>query len=342
MNTDTVLNSLLYFDFDKIIKKKIYIWGAWERGYAIEKVLDKMGIMIEGYIDSSKKDKEFYKKKVYLPSILIGNEKEYFIFVSLVEHNSVRQTLKENGYIENINYIYLGKYITLMSCHNYIDIYGNTIVGNVEHIIVKFALGSKLIIGENITFGKDVYIEIAAFSKVVIGDNSNILDGVSIIATDFSEITIGNSAKINKNTQLWAKYQGKIVIGEKSTFGTSLSIKCQNRSQFICGIDCMFSYNIKVRGNDGHTIIDQKKETIYERKRDVIVGNHVWCGMGGVMIPGTNIGSNSIVGAGTITNKVYPANSIIAGCPGKVLREDVTWCREENLTYEQYEEKYLL
>ncbi len=53
------------------------------------------------------------------------------------------------------------------------------------------------------------------------------------------------------------------------------------------------------------------------------VGDNVLVGMGAIILNGAKIGDNCIIGAGaTVTqNKEIPANSLLVGCPAKVIRE---------------------
>ena len=53
------------------------------------------------------------------------------------------------------------------------------------------------------------------------------------------------------------------------------------------------------------------------------VGNNVLVGMGAIILNGAKIGDNCIIGAGaTVTqNKEIPSNSMLVGCPAKVIRE---------------------
>ena len=53
------------------------------------------------------------------------------------------------------------------------------------------------------------------------------------------------------------------------------------------------------------------------------VGNNVLVGMGAIILNGAKIGDNCIIGAGAMVtqNKEIPANSLLMGCPAKVVRE---------------------
>ena len=50
-----------------------------------------------------------------------------------------------------------------------------------------------------------------------------------------------------------------------------------------------------------------------------VVGNNVYLAAGSRLLGDISIGSNSVIGANAVVSKSYPDNSIIAGCPGKVI-----------------------
>jgi maltose O-acetyltransferase len=57
--------------------------------------------------------------------------------------------------------------------------------------------------------------------------------------------------------------------------------------------------------------------------RPVLIGDNVWIGRRCIILPGIEIGENTIVGAGSIVTKSIPSNVIAAGNPCKVFK-----CRE--------------
>lgn len=52
----------------------------------------------------------------------------------------------------------------------------------------------------------------------------------------------------------------------------------------------------------------------------VHIGRNVWIGSGAMIMPGVNIGDNSIIGAGSVVTKDIPSNVIAFGNPCKVKR----------------------
>ena len=55
------------------------------------------------------------------------------------------------------------------------------------------------------------------------------------------------------------------------------------------------------------------------------IGNHVWIGMDAKILSGVTIGDGAIIAAGAVVTKDVPAYSLAAGCPAKVVRENVVW-----------------
>ena len=47
----------------------------------------------------------------------------------------------------------------------------------------------------------------------------------------------------------------------------------------------------------------------------------MWIGANSVVLPGVNIGDNSIIGAGSIVTKDIPPNVVAVGNPCRIMRE---------------------
>jgi acetyltransferase-like isoleucine patch superfamily enzyme len=56
------------------------------------------------------------------------------------------------------------------------------------------------------------------------------------------------------------------------------------------------------------------------RVKPVRLADNVWVGAAAGLLPGTNVGENSVVGYGAVCSGTYPANSIIAGNPARVVK----------------------
>jgi acetyltransferase-like isoleucine patch superfamily enzyme len=52
----------------------------------------------------------------------------------------------------------------------------------------------------------------------------------------------------------------------------------------------------------------------------VSIGAGSWLGAGAIVLPGTRIGRNVVVGAGSVVRGVFPDHCVLAGVPAKVIR----------------------
>lgn len=51
------------------------------------------------------------------------------------------------------------------------------------------------------------------------------------------------------------------------------------------------------------------------------VGNNVWIGASVTVLPGVTIGSNTVIGAGSVVNRDIPDGVVAVGNPCRVLRK---------------------
>jgi acetyltransferase-like isoleucine patch superfamily enzyme len=63
-------------------------------------------------------------------------------------------------------------------------------------------------------------------------------------------------------------------------------------------------------------------DSTHPQKYDpVIIGSNVWLGRGVIVLPGTKIGNNSVVAAGSVVKGDIPADVLAAGNPAQPLKK---------------------
>jgi maltose O-acetyltransferase len=114
------------------------------------------------------------------------------------------------------------------------------------------------------------------------------------------EMEIGDNSSIAPCTIVYA------------TFGVTIGKNCLISSN--CGIS---SYNHIQNSNNrpGNAHED------YQYSKPVKIGDNVWIGMNACILPGVEIGDNSIIGAGSIVTKNIPSNEIWVGNPARFIKK---------------------
>ena len=101
--------------------------------------------------------------------------------------------------------------------------------------------------------------------------------------------------------------------------GTALTSKCR----IEIGDDTMIAANVIIVDSDFHSAWPPElrwSTSTKEFDKEVTIGRNVWIGMNTVILKGSRIGDNSIIGAGSVVSGDIPANVIAAGNPARVIR----------------------
>ena len=83
------------------------------------------------------------------------------------------------------------------------------------------------------------------------------------------------------------------------------------------GDDTIIAPGVKIISAN-HDLEDYGKHFSCEPVR---IGRRCWLGVNAIILPGVQLGDEVIVGAGAVVTKSFPARSVIAGVPAKLLRQ---------------------
>lgn len=152
----------------------------------------------------------------------------------------------------------------------------------------------------------DCKIQIFGDGNRVLIDHDCVCRGLDIFISDGAVLKIGHNSHFHGRTH-FACIEGKTVsIGKR----------------------CLFSTDIVFRSGDSHVITDMEDNRI-NFGRDIIIGDHVWIGQQVIVLKGAEVGSDCIIGTGSLVTKgVYPNNVVLGGSPARVLKEEVNWSPE--------------
>lgn len=135
----------------------------------------------------------------------------------------------------------------------------------------------------------------------------------------------------------------QILIGEEFGCG-GVEIQANDGFENISiGKDCLFSWGIKIRSSDGHTIIDGETGLVSNLPSDILIEDHVWVSENVSILKGSKILRNSVVSHSAVVTKKFEENSvIIGGVPAKVLKRNINWDRENPVLYDKRYDKSII
>lgn len=114
-----------------------------------------------------------------------------------------------------------------------------------------------------------------------------------------------------------------IVIGNRCGLGYNTQINASNR--IVIGDDVLFASNVYITDHyHGDMTIGEldtppSQRKIYS-KGPVVIGDKCWLGQNVSIMPNVTLGVGCVVGANSVVTHSFPASSVIAGCPAKLIR----------------------
>lgn len=151
--------------------------------------------------------------------------------------------------------------------------------------IINLSKNGNVKIGSNCLIGRSSYGYHASmpFYTTILNDGTD------------SKISIGNNCRIN----------GAYIHANES---------------IEIGDNCVIASGVNIIDSNGHETNSLNRTIGRDIPKSIIIGNNVWIGLNAIILKGTKIGDNSIVAAGCIVKGEYPANCIISGNAGKVIK----------------------
>ncbi|MGK2237304.1 MAG: acetyltransferase-like isoleucine patch superfamily enzyme [Pseudomonadota bacterium] len=118
----------------------------------------------------------------------------------------------------------------------------------------------------------------------------------------------------------YAKKIGVKIEGDVTIYGSSYNMFSTEPFLVTLGDNVFISISVKFVCHDGSTLPFRKNIPDLELADEIIIGNNVFIGTQALFLPGVIIGDNCIVGANSVVTKSFPANSIIAGNPARIIK----------------------
>ena len=142
-------------------------------------------------------------------------------------------------------------------------------------------------------------------------------------ARRLSQITVGPGNALSDGCWLWpvdAPHTGvRISLGRNNYFNRDCMI--DSCGTITIGDDNMFGPGVYITDSN-HTLIPGKRLADCPMATGrVTIGNGCWIGAKAVILKDVTLGDRCVVAAGAVVTKSFPAGSVIAGVPAKLLKQ---------------------
>lgn len=140
-------------------------------------------------------------------------------------------------------------------------------------------------------------------------------------------IHIGSGTLIGRQVTLSVGYGASgedlpergLVIGDRCVIGARACLTAH--TSIVLGDDVWFGQDVFVSDashgyQDPETPIGQQ----FGVHQPVTIGSGSWIGHGAIILPGTTIGRNVVVGAGSVVRGAVEDNAVVGGSPARVIR----------------------
>lgn len=164
-----------------------------------------------------------------------------------------------------------------------------------------------------------------------IGNNSKILYPCKLWGGGSKHIKIGCGTTIQKHCILgcWINYAGdsftpSITIGDGCNIGEYTHLTSINKITIGNGL---LTGRYVYIGDNSHGMFSSEEASIPPIRRklyskgEIVIGNNVWIGDKATVLAGVTIGNNVVVAANAVVTKDIPSNTMVAGCPAKIVKQ---------------------
>lgn len=171
-----------------------------------------------------------------------------------------------------------------------------------HHNVIRLARGARLVVDGRVhlatrhnTWPSSVYIELGRDSLLHFTGRASLRGEGRIIVCQNAKVTIGNHCILRE--RIWLAAHEEITIGDGTGIGQDTMI-----------ID-----------SDVHAIVAEGQRRPVQGP--VRIGERVWIGAHCIILKGVTIGSDTVIGAGSLVTRHIPDHVVAFGRPARVQRK---------------------
>lgn len=129
-------------------------------------------------------------------------------------------------------------------------------------------------------------------------------------------------ARIDESTIIFPPFYTN--FGRFTTLGKNVFINhaCSflDIGGIIIGDDVLIGPRVNIT-SENHPLDPSDRKTLIPKS--VHIKRNAWIGAGATILPGVTVGENAVVAAGAVVSRDVPPNTVVAGIPAKVIKDNV-------------------
>ena len=133
-----------------------------------------------------------------------------------------------------------------------------------------------------------------------------------LVAGRDNPISIGSDVHIADDACL----VGPVVVGDHVYIGYETML----RPNTVIGSEIAIGPRVHIL-SETHDVMGSGRRAGPTLTLGAVVGDGCWIGANAVICPGVRIGAGCVIAAGAVVTKDTPPNTLVAGVPGRVIRE---------------------
>jgi len=154
---------------------------------------------------------------------------------------------------------------------------------------------------------------------------------------DLDALEFGENVWIGPNVEILVYHKspqssipGRLIVGNGSIIALGAEIRAAGGTVRIGDGSGVGQYNVVVAANHQMRLGEARFHTGWDESRcGVEIGKNVWTGASCVILPGTVIGDNSVIAAGSVVRGAVPPRELWGGVPARKIKTIGSERREE-------------
>lgn len=173
-----------------------------------------------------------------------------------------------------------------------------------------------------VSIDKNAIIRLNNSLELNVADKDYVKHGSTLIKVhDNSVMEINGYFSMYYNSEIEVYPNAQLII-EGGYMNSQSQIRCMEK--IVIGEQCAIARNVIIMDYDAHDIYYEDGKT-NKKTSPIIIGNHVWIGVGATILKGVTIGDGAVIGAGAVVTSDVPSNCIVAGVPARIIKNNIKW-----------------